>query len=113
MRLVEDGRISLDTDVNQYLKQWQVPENEFTRKEKVTLRRILSHAPALLRQFGRLIPDGLGRIGSDTPDHQSHAGQDQYRQESARGDGRVLGDGEGSCCGDEKPKEDGAQSRPH
>jgi CubicO group peptidase (beta-lactamase class C family) len=47
LRLVEDGRLALDGDVNRWLKQWQVPENEFTKDEKVTLRRILSHSAGL------------------------------------------------------------------
>lgn len=41
--LVQQGEISLDEDVNHYLKRWKVPENEFTNTEKVTLRRLLSH----------------------------------------------------------------------
>ncbi len=41
--LVQQGKISLDDDVNLYLKRWKVPENEFTKTEKVTLRRLLSH----------------------------------------------------------------------
>lgn len=47
LRLVEAGKLSLDDDVNQSLKQWQVPQNEFTKDEKVTLRRILSHSAGL------------------------------------------------------------------
>ncbi len=47
LRLVQDGKLSLDDDVNRRLKDWQVPENEFTRHEKVTLRRILSHCAGL------------------------------------------------------------------
>ena len=43
MRLVEAGKLSLDSDVNLALKSWHVPENEFTKTEKVTLRRLLSH----------------------------------------------------------------------
>jgi CubicO group peptidase (beta-lactamase class C family) len=43
LHFVEKGLIDLDTDVNRYLKSWQVPENEFTEKEKVTLRRLLTH----------------------------------------------------------------------
>jgi len=43
LRLVEKGALDLDRDVNLYLKSWKVPENEFTREEKVTLRRLLSH----------------------------------------------------------------------
>jgi CubicO group peptidase (beta-lactamase class C family) len=47
LRLVQDGRISLDQDVNLKLRTWKVPENEFTKVQKVTLRRILSHTAGL------------------------------------------------------------------
>src|SRR6478609_7265743 len=36
LHLVEQGRLSLDEDVNRRLRTWKVPENEFTRQEKVT-----------------------------------------------------------------------------
>lgn len=44
MRLVQDGRLALDEDVNLKLKTWQVPESEFSKVEKVTLRRLLTHS---------------------------------------------------------------------
>src|SRR5579872_3468416 len=47
LSLVRQGRLSLDEDVNAKLKSWKVPENEFTAKEKVTVRRILSHSAGL------------------------------------------------------------------
>jgi CubicO group peptidase (beta-lactamase class C family) len=47
LRLVEQGMLSLDEDVNTRLKSWKVPENEFTANEKVTLRRLLSHSAGL------------------------------------------------------------------
>ncbi len=47
LRLVQDGKLSLDEDVNIKLKTWKVPENAFTVKEKVTIRRILSHSAGL------------------------------------------------------------------
>jgi CubicO group peptidase (beta-lactamase class C family) len=43
LQFVQKGLIELDKNVNNYLKSWQVPENEFTLKEKVTLRRLLTH----------------------------------------------------------------------
>ncbi len=43
LSLVQDGTISLDRDVNDYLTSWQVPDNELQATEKVTLRRLLSH----------------------------------------------------------------------
>lgn len=47
LHLVEQNRLSLDTDVNALLRTWKVPENEFTKEKKVTLRGILSHSAGL------------------------------------------------------------------
>jgi len=47
LRLVEDGKLNLDEDVNVKLRAWKVPENEFTKEQKVTLRRIVSHSAGL------------------------------------------------------------------
>jgi CubicO group peptidase (beta-lactamase class C family) len=47
LSLVEKGQLALDESVNQKLKSWKVPENEFTKTEKVSLRRILSHTAGL------------------------------------------------------------------
>jgi len=44
LRLVEQGKLKLDANVNDELRSWKVPENEFTVNQKVTLRRILSHS---------------------------------------------------------------------
>jgi CubicO group peptidase (beta-lactamase class C family) len=43
LALVQSGKLNLDQDVNQYLKSWKVPENQFTQTNKVTLRLLLSH----------------------------------------------------------------------
>lgn len=47
LRLVEEGKLDLDRDVNEYLRSWHLPESPFTREQKVTLRRILSHNAGL------------------------------------------------------------------
>jgi len=47
MYFVQEGLLDLDQDVNNKLVSWQVPENEFTSQEKVTLRRLLSHTAGL------------------------------------------------------------------
>ncbi|PTX44653.1 CubicO group peptidase (beta-lactamase class C family) [Christiangramia gaetbulicola] len=47
LKLVENGKLDLDKDVNNYLKDWKVPENEFTKNEKVTLRRLLTHTAGM------------------------------------------------------------------
>lgn len=43
LSLVEQGKLALDEDVNLKLKTWELPEDDFTKTEKVTLRRIMSH----------------------------------------------------------------------
>ena len=47
LRLVQQGRLNLDEDVNQKLVSWKVPGNEFTNEKKVTLRGLLSHSAGL------------------------------------------------------------------
>ncbi len=47
LKLVEQGTLNLDVDVNKQLKSWQVPENEFTRQHPVDLRGLLSHTAGL------------------------------------------------------------------
>ena len=47
LALVQQGKLSLDEDVNVKLKSWRVPENEFTKEQKVTLRRLASHSAGL------------------------------------------------------------------
>jgi CubicO group peptidase (beta-lactamase class C family) len=38
MRLVRDGELALDDDINRTLRSWHVPDSEFTRTQKVTWR---------------------------------------------------------------------------
>jgi CubicO group peptidase (beta-lactamase class C family) len=47
LKLVEMGKLNLDEDINKKLTSWRLPDNEFTAKEKVTLRRILTHRAGL------------------------------------------------------------------
>jgi CubicO group peptidase (beta-lactamase class C family) len=47
LRLVEQGKLTLDTDINATLKSWKLPPSKFTEKEKVTLRRLLTHTGGL------------------------------------------------------------------
>jgi CubicO group peptidase (beta-lactamase class C family) len=44
LSLVETRKLDLDEDVNLKLKSWKVPENEFTKQKKVTLRALLNHS---------------------------------------------------------------------
>ena len=47
LKLVENGKLDLDKDVNEYLEDWQIPESDFTKDEKVTLRRLLTHTAGM------------------------------------------------------------------
>jgi CubicO group peptidase (beta-lactamase class C family) len=47
LRLVEQGKLSLDTDINATLRSWKLPQNRFNETEKVTLRRLLTHTAGL------------------------------------------------------------------
>ena len=47
LRLVEQRKIPLDTDVNTLLTSWHLPDSRFTEREKVTLRRLLTHSAGL------------------------------------------------------------------
>jgi CubicO group peptidase (beta-lactamase class C family) len=74
---VEKGILSLDEDVNTRLHSWKVPENRWTRKQKVTLRGLLSHTAGLTvsgfpgYEEGKELPSLLqilnGRKPANTP----------------------------------------------
>ncbi|MHC4206304.1 MAG: serine hydrolase domain-containing protein, partial [Planctomycetota bacterium] len=51
LTLVQQGKINLDEDVNNKLSSWEIPESEFTKQEKVTLRRLLSHSAGVQDGF--------------------------------------------------------------
>jgi CubicO group peptidase (beta-lactamase class C family) len=44
---VQKGILNLEEDVNGYLESWKLPENDFTRQQKVTLRLLLTHQAGL------------------------------------------------------------------
>lgn len=47
LHLAQTGKLDLDTDVNQYLKTWKLPQNGFTERAKVTVRELLTHTAGL------------------------------------------------------------------
>jgi CubicO group peptidase (beta-lactamase class C family) len=47
LRLVQEHKLSLDEDLNDRLRSWKVPNNQFTATHKVTLREILSHSAGI------------------------------------------------------------------
>jgi CubicO group peptidase (beta-lactamase class C family) len=47
MRLVQEGKVDLDRDVNSYLTTWKIPENQYTVLHKVTVRELLGHTSGI------------------------------------------------------------------
>ena len=47
MKLVEQGKLSLDGDISLYLRSWQLPHNTYTAVKKVTIRQLLSHTAGI------------------------------------------------------------------
>src|SRR5215813_2489454 len=73
LRLVEQGKLNLEVDVNQYLKSWKLPTNRFTEQKKVTLRGLLSHtAGATVHGFegyasGKKLPTLVQVLNGESP----------------------------------------------
>lgn len=74
MMLVERGVLDLDRPVNEYLKRWQLPDNEFTQHTPVTIRRALSHTAGLTvngwgatPQDGRPVPSTFDLLNGKHP----------------------------------------------
>jgi len=53
LKMVENGDLSLDAPINNYLSRWQLPDNEFTQQTPITLTHLLSHtAGTTVHGFG-------------------------------------------------------------
>jgi CubicO group peptidase (beta-lactamase class C family) len=77
LRLVDQGKLDLDGDINRRLTGWQTPDSPFTAQTKVTLRQLLSHTAGMRvsgfpgYQAGKPVPSTVdilaGRPPSNTP----------------------------------------------
>jgi CubicO group peptidase (beta-lactamase class C family) len=72
MRLVQDGRLNLDDDIQRYLSSWRVPANEGWQP-RITLRQLLSHTAGLTvhgfpgYQASERLPKAIQILNGDAP----------------------------------------------
>jgi CubicO group peptidase (beta-lactamase class C family) len=52
LRMVQEGKVTLDDDANRYLKSWKIPVTEFTKETPVSPRALLSHTSGTGDGFG-------------------------------------------------------------
>ena len=47
LKLVEEGKLGLDNDINNYLKDWKFPYDSISKGNKITISQLLSHQAGL------------------------------------------------------------------
>ncbi len=47
LKLVEEGKLSLDSDINNYLKDWKFPYDSISKGKKITIANLLNHTAGL------------------------------------------------------------------
>ena len=91
--LAERGVLSLDMDVNEYLRSWQVRPNEYTAESPVTLRGLLAHnAGITVHGFpgyvaGQEVPTAVGVLagrGNTVPVEVVSVPGERYRYSGGR-----------------------------
>jgi len=47
LKLVQEGKLNLDSDINIYLKSWKFPYDSLSKGKKITIANLLSHSAGL------------------------------------------------------------------
>ena len=47
LKLVQEGKLDLDADINTYLRSWKFPYDSLSKEKKITLKQLLSHTAGL------------------------------------------------------------------
>jgi CubicO group peptidase (beta-lactamase class C family) len=47
LKLVEEGKLNLNSDINDYLKRWKFPYDSLSKGKKITIANLLSHTAGL------------------------------------------------------------------
>lgn len=47
LKLVQEGKLNLDSDINMYLKSWKFPYDSLSKGKKITIANLLSHTAGL------------------------------------------------------------------
>ena len=61
LSLVENGRVDVNEDINIQLVSWKIPENEYTKQNKVTPLLLMNHSG------GAMFYPGIGYLGDNFP----------------------------------------------
>ncbi|MCL2575428.1 MAG: beta-lactamase family protein [Defluviitaleaceae bacterium] len=56
LKLAQDGHLDLYKDVNEYLTEWKIADNEFVAEKKVTLANLLAHQAGFCDYDGSFSP---------------------------------------------------------
>ena len=73
LKLVEQGNLQLDEAVNQQMISWQIPKNDLSMKQPVTIRHLLSHSGGLTvhgfagYEVGNKIPNLIEVFKGESP----------------------------------------------
>ncbi len=73
LKLVQDGKLNLNADINNYLKTWKFPYDSLSKEKKITIANLLSHTAGLtVHGFGGYqqvdtIPNLIQILNGDKP----------------------------------------------